>query len=172
MRDRLAHLEVGEVDILSRQIRTLLRFPPGSQVALFAATRTEPALLQLIIEFPEVSWFLPRITGPGTMEFLPVENLAALRPGSFGILEPFEGTPPPHLDAIVCPGLAFTRTGHRLGQGGGFYDRILKRYPCARKIGVAFPIQIVAELPGEAHDIPMDAVLTPTPEPPNETPEY
>jgi len=172
MRSHLAGLSVRAVEDYSRQLRALLTFPAGSRVALFAATRKEPALLDLIPQFPGVSWFLPKVTGPGEMNFIQTSSLAHLRPGSFGILEPDEGEEAASLDVIVCPGLAFTRQGVRLGQGGGFYDRALARFNETRKIGVAFPGQIRPELPREPHDALMDAVFTPTPEPPNETPEY
>lgn len=99
------------------------------------------------------------------MEFLPVTHYDRLVPGPFGILEPPGGPPAGDLDVIICPGLAFTRDGHRLGQGGGYYDRALARFPQARKIAVAFPCQIVATLPHEPHDAIMDAVITPSGEP-------
>lgn len=64
-------------------------------------------------------------------------------------------------DVVVVPGLAFTKTGDRLGQGGGWYDRHLVqvRADCTT-IGVCFAEQIVDTLPVEAHDITMDHVVT------------
>lgn len=64
-------------------------------------------------------------------------------------------------DVVVVPGLAFTKTGDRLGQGGGWYDRHLAqvRADCTT-IGVCFAEQIVDTLPVEAHDITMDHVVT------------
>jgi len=64
-------------------------------------------------------------------------------------------------DVVVVPGLAFTKTGDRLGQGGGWYDRFLAqvRADCTT-IGVCFAEQIVDTLPVEAHDITMDHVVT------------
>ena len=83
------------------------------------------------------------------MEFLETNSVRNLRPGPYGILEPAEGEVAEKLDVIICPGLAFTPEGARLGQGGGFYDRALARYPAARKIGVAFACQILPSLPCE-----------------------
>jgi len=64
-------------------------------------------------------------------------------------------------DVVVVPGLAFTATGERLGQGGGWYDRFLSgvREDCT-SIGVCFAEQIVDALPIEAHDVAMDHVVT------------
>jgi 5-formyltetrahydrofolate cyclo-ligase len=68
---------------------------------------------------------------------------------------------PATLDVVVVPGLAFTPDGHRLGQGGGHYDRFLTRVrPGCLTIGVCFREQLVAELPVEAHDVPLTAVVT------------
>jgi 5-formyltetrahydrofolate cyclo-ligase len=68
---------------------------------------------------------------------------------------------PELLDVVVVPGLAFTRGGERLGQGGGHFDRFLTRVrgDCLR-IGVAFHEQLVDELPTEHHDVAVDRVIT------------
>jgi 5-formyltetrahydrofolate cyclo-ligase len=61
----------------------------------------------------------------------------------------------------IVPGLAFTAAGDRLGQGGGWYDRVLAdvRDDCT-VIGVGFGVQVVDELPVEAHDRRLDLVVT------------
>jgi len=81
------------------------------------------------------------------------------------------GTPMPHgeairifeIDLFLVPGVAFTRQGARIGQGGGWYDRALARKASgALCIGVAFDQQLAEVLPSEPHDITMDYVVTPT----------
>jgi 5-formyltetrahydrofolate cyclo-ligase len=62
--------------------------------------------------------------------------------------------------AIVVPGVAFDRQGHRMGRGRGFYDRLLASTPNAYKIGVAFDFQMVPQVPVEPHDKMMDVVVT------------
>ena len=63
--------------------------------------------------------------------------------------------------AWLIPGLAFTRDGGRLGYGGGWYDRLLKRAAKrAPKIGIAHGFQIVDELPTEPHDIRLTLVAS------------
>ena len=75
-----------------------------------------------------------------------------------------EDDPPPEpgaIDVVVVPGTAFTADGHRLGQGGGWYDRFLSGVrPDCLKIGVGFAPQLVESLPVEPHDIPLDLVIT------------
>jgi 5-formyltetrahydrofolate cyclo-ligase len=63
-------------------------------------------------------------------------------------------------ELVLVPGLAFTRDGHRLGRGGGFYDRLLAgRANEAVKIGVCFSLQLVESLPVERHDVLTDLVV-------------
>ncbi len=63
------------------------------------------------------------------------------------------------IDVVLVPGMAFDRTGHRLGRGKGYYDRFLSTLPAATmKIAVYLPYQIVGHVPSEEHDIIMDYV--------------
>lgn len=84
--------------------------------------------------------------------------------GPWRIMEPDseETATATELDLIVIPGVAFDRTGARLGHGGGHYDRVLARTAgdVPLKVGLAFSWQIVDRLPRGAHDVPMDLVVT------------
>ena len=60
---------------------------------------------------------------------------------------------------MIIPGMAFDSLGNRLGRGRGFYDRMLKRFPAAYKIGVAFSVQHAPSVPIGLMDVPMDSVL-------------
>lgn len=104
----------------------------------------------------------PRVQGP-EMEFFEVTRHEDLQPGNFGILEPQGGEPLPmaELDLLLVPGVAFDQTGHRLGYGKGYYDRLLhQRSPHCRLVGFCYEFQLVASLPAEAHDIRMDLLVT------------
>jgi 5-formyltetrahydrofolate cyclo-ligase len=64
-------------------------------------------------------------------------------------------------DLVLVPGLAFTRAGHRLGRGGGFYDRLLTgRAKDACKLGICFASQLLDSVPTEDHDAVLDAVIS------------
>jgi 5-formyltetrahydrofolate cyclo-ligase len=87
-----------------------------------------------------------------------------LVPGPFGVPEPAPSSPwvpVERLDLVLVPGLAFDRRGRRLGRGRGFFDRLLARAPTARRWGVAFDLQIVAEVPTEPHDLNVHLLVTP-----------
>lgn len=72
------------------------------------------------------------------------------------------------LDLFVVPGLAFTRSGHRLGRGGGYYDRYIQWYTgqChlgtfqrAKLVAFAFEEQIIDHIPSETHDLIIDQLF-------------
>ena len=77
------------------------------------------------------------------------------------VVMPEDEPDPATIDLVVVPGVAFTAAGHRLGQGGGWYDRFLTGLrPGVARIGVCFAECLVDELPTEAHDVTMDLVIT------------
>lgn len=84
-----------------------------------------------------------------------------IREGYRGIMEPCEAAPdilPSEIDFAIIPGVAFDESGHRLGRGKGFYDRLLPLLSCP-KAGVAFRSQMVESVPCEEHDAPVDMVF-------------
>jgi 5-formyltetrahydrofolate cyclo-ligase len=85
-----------------------------------------------------------------------------LEVGPFGILQPAADAEPLVPDVLFVPLVGFTAALDRLGQGGGHYDRWLADHPPVLAIGLAWDVQLCETLPTEAHDIPLDAVVTPT----------
>lgn len=122
----------------------------------------DPRPLMLRLLAGGAPMLLPRI--PARHEqpvFLPWRPEAPLAPDAFGILAPTEGEPAePRL--ILLPLLAFDRSGVRLGQGGGHYDRVLAglRPKGVIAVGLAFAAQELPAVPREAHDQELDWVLT------------
>jgi 5-formyltetrahydrofolate cyclo-ligase len=104
---------------------------------------------------------VPRSHEGGVMTWHRLHEWEALAPGMYGILEPPPESPPveprPHL--VLVPGLAFDRQGHRLGHGGGYYDRFLAQVGGA-KVALAYAWQIYGRIPREGHDVRMDAIVT------------
>jgi len=98
-----------------------------------------------------------------------LEDFAELVPGMWGILEPpkqrwgelGKEVAPEQLDCVMVPGVAFDRNGGRLGNGAGYYDRLLKSIRAdAVLIGVCFESQLVEQVAMDAHDVAMDIVMT------------
>jgi 5-formyltetrahydrofolate cyclo-ligase len=104
----------------------------------------------------------PRVT-EDALEFVAVEDHRDLEPGAFGILEPSSSgkAVPVRIDLLAVPGVAFDRSGHRLGYGKGFYDRALRALsPRALFVGLAFEMQLREALPAEGHDVRLDLLVT------------
>ena len=83
---------------------------------------------------------------------------------SFGAREPASGelVELDRIDVVATPGVAFDRRGHRIGYGGGFYDRfLLEVRPDALRTGICFSLQLVDDdLPGASFDLPVDVIVT------------
>lgn len=140
-------------------------FVRSRKVALFAALPGEPDLERLWEVGPR-EFCYPRVVADH-IEFVGVTAAADLTPSVWRPLvrEPSDGdghaVTPPEVELILVPGLAFTREGHRLGRGGGFYDRYLSQLPARTiKLGVCFDAQVVENFPTEAHDQRVDEVIT------------
>lgn len=102
------------------------------------------------------------------MQFVRIDHTTRFTRNRFGILEPEDIDPPgtePMLDLVLVPLVAFDDHGHRVGMGGGFYDRYFaaSRYlerPRPQLIGVAHDFQRVDSLQPMPWDVPLDAIVT------------
>jgi len=104
----------------------------------------------------------PRVAGNAQpLSFHHVDAPELVRSSIWGIREPTPQAPAGHPDVILVPLIAADAHGNRLGFGKGHYDRTLPLHDAAR-IGVAFDCQIIAHVPAETWDAPLDWVVTPT----------
>jgi len=109
----------------------------------------------------------PRVKGQGELDHLEVTEIDSLVTGPMGLREPdvrwAVAADLAEVDVMLVPALAFDQRGYRLGYGGGYYDRTIRELNergRAATIGLAFETQLVDELPREAHDQPVDLVVT------------
>jgi 5-formyltetrahydrofolate cyclo-ligase len=110
----------------------------------------------------QVRLALPRISGE-EIEAVAYRRGDPVRETRFGAMEPSGGdaVAPDEIDVVVVPGVAFDRAGHRVGYGGGFYDRFLPRTrPDALAVAIAFALQVVEEVPRGGGDRGVDVVVT------------
>jgi 5-formyltetrahydrofolate cyclo-ligase len=141
-----------------RALRRAIDDPAERSVALWSHVRDEPSVrsARSVMVFnaipgePDTTLFARWCTSLGKHVVAPDPDPSAAFP-----------VDPRSLDVVVVPGLAFTASGERLGQGGGWYDRFLAgvRDDCVT-IGVAFAEQVVDELPVELHDVRLTRVVT------------
>ncbi len=144
------------------------REPAGGAAALSLPTDGEVDLTGLFPELRRAGWTitLPVVGGAGpTMRFVVWTAEARLRPNRFGIDEPEAGLEVPiaDLDVVVVPAVAVDADGHRLGFGGGFYDRALAdRRPDTLLVAAVHDVQLIDRVPAADHDVRMDVVVTPS----------
>ena len=120
--------------------------------------RTVPMLERALREGKRVA--VPKVYGE-EMRFIWLTDLTKVAKGYSGIPEPIEDGPvadDPHA-LVLMPGLAFDPQGHRIGYGGGFYDKFLASEPEHPTLALCYDFQLLPELETEEFDIPVDTVL-------------
>lgn len=120
--------------------------------------RTVPMLERALADGKRVA--VPKVYGD-EMRFICMTDLSQVAKGYSGIPEPIADTPvadDPHA-LVLMPGLAFDPQGHRIGYGGGFYDKFLAREPEHPTLALCYDFQMLPQLETEEFDIPVDTVL-------------
>ncbi len=120
--------------------------------------RTVPMLQRALDDGKRVA--VPKVYGE-EMRFIYLEDLTQVSKGYAGIPEPIADAPVAEdkQALVLMPGLAFDPQGHRIGYGGGFYDRFLAREPHHPTLALCYEFQMQAHLDTEEFDIPVDTVL-------------
>ena len=145
------------------------RFPESGYVAGYWSMQGEVPLHLLQMRLPEGrSWCLPRVQPGGLLLFAPWRPGDPLVSNQYGIPEPdVEASsllPPESMALVVLPLLGFTRTGQRLGMGGGYYDRSFAFRRHAKSapwlVGAAYSFQQLDALATQEWDVPLDAIAT------------
>ena len=153
-------LEAGALAAGWAEVEALPEFRRAHTVLLYMALPDEVPTLDFIRKWAGVKRFaLPVVNGDSLL--LREYQAERLAPGWKGILEPDASAPsvlPSEIDLALIPGVAFDRCGGRLGRGGGFYDRLLPQLGCP-VIGLCRQWRIVAQVPREPWDAPVDGVV-------------
>ena len=107
-------------------------------------------------------WFATRETPMAFRHWRDPYEDAGLQAGPFSAQQPAADAEALVPDVVLVPLLGYTADCHMLGQGGGHYDRWLAAHPGVLALGLAWDSQLLDHFPREAHDHPLDAVITPT----------
>ena len=120
--------------------------------------RTVAMLKQAIVDGKRVA--VPKCYGP-EMKFIWMDDLDAVAPGYANIPEPIADDPVADDDTalVLMPGMAFDPQGHRIGYGGGFYDKFLAQEPNHPTLALCYDFQMLDYLETEEFDIPVGTVL-------------
>lgn len=148
---RLAELFLSSS--LYREAKTIYGYLPYNQ-----EVRTVPMLQQALADGKKVA--VPKVYGD-EMKFIYLTDLTDVEKGYAGIPEPIADEPvADDVTALVLmPGLAFDPDGHRIGYGGGFYDKFLTAEPNHPTLALCYAFQMLPHLDTEAFDVPVDCVL-------------
>ena len=141
------------------QVAALPQYAAATTVMAFVGVKGEPDTDSLFARLAAdgKTLVLPRMVDRVLEPALVGDGLVA---APFGLREPTGvSVDPTTIDLVIVPGLAFTSSGHRLGYGGGNYDRFLPQTRAAT-VGVCFSEQLVDAVPLEPHDLPVDVVVT------------
>ncbi len=120
--------------------------------------RTWDLLAQAMADGKQVA--VPKVYGED-MKFIYITDFSQVERGYCSIPEPITDAPiaEDKKALVLMPGLAFDKEGHRIGYGGGFYDRFLSEEPEHPTVALCYGFQIRENLPVEDFDIPVDAVI-------------
>jgi 5-formyltetrahydrofolate cyclo-ligase len=151
------HVQSLQVWSTARVIHTYVSSLPGeiiTQPLIEAAIARGTKVLVPYVEFENRQ-----------MRHAEINGLADLQAGRWGLLQPdspdlFDEVS--EIDLVLVPGLLFDRHGYRVGQGCGFYDRFLSELKETITVGLTYDGSVVDRIPMEAHDIPVDLIITPS----------
>ena len=148
--------------MITERVTKLPEFQNSSRILAYADYNHE-VMTGFIIE---AAWrdgkevAVPKVVGQD-MVFYKLTDFAQLEKGYFGIPEPARGEIVQWKEALmIMPGVAFDRQNHRVGYGGGFYDRFLEKHPYITRVAVAFEFQMMSEVPVEPTDISPEIIVT------------
>lgn len=152
----------AESQIIVEKIEQMQVFRNAKSVLLYYPFRNEVDLRALLEKYKDSKTMLLPVTHHDWLEIRPYTGADCLKEGYAHILEPQTPTYTGEIDLILVPGVAFDHKGHRIGRGGGYYDRFLKQHKRAYKLGVGYDFQLKHhDLPQTRHDMKVDGVVTP-----------
>ncbi len=148
--------------LIIAQLEQMSTFQEAKVVLLYYPIHNEVDLRPLLTKYEGQKTFLLPVTHRHSMEVRPYDGEDMMRKGRMGVPEPQTETYKGHIDLILVPGVVFDNHCHRIGRGGGYYDKYLSKHPLAKKIGVCYNFQLKKhDIPHLWHDHKMDRVITP-----------
>lgn len=156
--------EVEDKDLKDKLIRKNLReldlYKKAKSVFVFISYRSEVDTRGIIEDIlaDGKKLLVPLVKG-SEMIAVEVKGIDDLEPNKMGILEPKDGEEVTEVDLTLTPGLAFDKTGYRLGYGGGYYDKFFAKVDTIR-MGIGYYDQFVESLVHEDYDKPLEYLLT------------
>ena len=161
---RMLSAETREEDSVKilQQLEQMPCFQKAQTVLLYYPTNNEVDVLPLFKKYKHDKTLLLPVSHRKEMTVSPYEGNTKMHRGRFRIPEPTTPSYKGRIDLIVVPAMAYDKAGHRLGRGGGYYDRFIKKQSHATLVGVGYDFQLVEKVPRLSHDQKVDYVITPS----------
>ncbi|MBQ7259472.1 MAG: 5-formyltetrahydrofolate cyclo-ligase [Paludibacteraceae bacterium] len=148
--------------LIMAQLEQMSAFREAKTVLLYYPIHNEVDLRPLLTKYKGQKIFLLPVTHRHSMEVRPYDGEDMMRRGRLGVPEPQTFTYRGHIDLIIVPGVVFDQHRHRIGRGGGYYDRFLRKQLTAKKVGVCYSFQLKKHtIPHSWRDQKLDRIITP-----------
>ncbi|HIH42683.1 TPA: 5-formyltetrahydrofolate cyclo-ligase [Candidatus Woesearchaeota archaeon] len=153
-------------EIIIAKLEELLEFKSAKNILTYVSFNNEVDTHPLIKKYlitKSKSIIVPKVIGE-RLRLFKITSFSDLKAGKSNILEPVNGEEFVSdkltiSDLILVPGIAFDKEKNRIGYGKGYYDKLLKTTR-AKKIALAFDLQIAEKIPAEEHDVQVDKIIT------------
>ena len=147
--------------LIMEQLEKMSAFRDAKVILMYYPIHNEVDLRPLLTKYSDKTFLLP-VTHRRSMEVRPYDGEDMMRKGRMGVPEPQTSTYKGAIDLIIVPGTLFDQHCHRIGRGGGYYDRFLRKHPYCKKIGVCYAFQLKKHtIPHLWLDQKVDRVVTP-----------
>ena len=148
--------------LIIAQIEQMSAFREAQTVLIYYPIHNEVDLRPLLAKYAGEKTFLMPVTHRHSMEVRPYDGEDMMRKGHLGVPEPQTPTYHGPIDLILVPGVVFDNHRHRIGRGGGYYDRFLAKHKTSKQVGVCYSFQLrKRDIPHMYSDRRMDRVVTP-----------
>jgi 5-formyltetrahydrofolate cyclo-ligase len=158
----LAPERAEQSQMVLEQLERMQCFKDAKTILLYYPVQNEVDVLPLVKRYKKEKTILFPVSHRNSMTVHPYAGNAMMHRGKFGIPEPTTPAYSGKIDLIIVPGVAFDKKGCRLGRGGGYYDRFLKKQTHAILIGVGYDFQLVDEVPATRHDQCVHRIILPS----------
>lgn len=144
------------------QLEKMTCFCEAKTVLLYYPIQNEVNVLPLVKKYKHEKTLLFPVSHRRGMTVHPYAGNEHMHRGKFGIPEPTTPAYEGEIDLVIVPAVAFDAKGHRLGRGGGYYDRFIKKLTHTVLVGVGYDFQLVDEVPAARHDQRVHRVILPS----------
>lgn len=144
------------------QLEQMTCFRDAKTILLYYPIQNEVDVLPLVKKFKHEKTLLFPVSHRRGMTVHPYAGNEHMHRGKFGIPEPTTPAYEGEIDLVIVPAVAFDAKGRRLGRGGGYYDRFIKKLTHTVLVGVGYDFQLVDEVPAARHDQRVHRIVLPS----------